>query len=108
LDLLPNSSTPAGWDELFGNKSKPLSDAGKYPDKPTLLAALEQSHARLAEAFEHADDAALARENPWEGLRRMFPTVGDLCTFMLTSHETTHLGQLSAWRRAMGLGSVFG
>ena len=24
--------------------------------------------------------------------------------FMMTSHEMDHLGQLAAWRRAMGLG----
>lgn len=97
-----------GWKELFGGGSKPLSDASLYPDKAALLAALEESHQHIAAAFDKAGDARLAETNPAERLRPIFPTIADMIVFIMTSHEATHLGQLSAWRRAMGLPSVFG
>jgi hypothetical protein len=34
------------------------------------------------------------------------PTVGAAVNFMLGGHLQMHLGQVSAWRRAMGLGSI--
>ena len=33
-------------------------------------------------------------------------TVGDMIVFLMTSHEMDHLGQIAAWRRAMGLGAA--
>jgi uncharacterized damage-inducible protein DinB len=36
-------------------------------------------------------------------MRKYFPTVGDQMVFMMTAHEMDHLGQMAAWRRAMGL-----
>lgn len=99
--------SPEGWGELFGMKSKPLAEGGKYPDKVTLVAALETSHAAVSELLPQVDAALLGRAMPSEGLGSVMPTVGDAITFMITSHESIHLGQLSAWRRAMGLPSVF-
>ena len=29
-----------------------------------------------------------------------------MIVFLMTSHEMDHLGQVAAWRRAMGLGSA--
>lgn len=95
------------WGQLFGNGSTPVADRARYPDKATLLKALEDGHHHLAALYEKVDDAALGAELPMENMRPIFPTVGDLIVFLLTSHESTHLGQLSAWRRAAGLGSVF-
>jgi DinB superfamily len=99
---------PPEWKELFGNGSKPVTDRARYPDKATLLKALEQMHANVADAYRNADEATLAKPTPVEGLAGPFPTVGELVAFGLTAHDATHLGQLSAWRRAMGLPSVFG
>ncbi len=99
---------PDDWNGPFGNGSTPVTDASSYPDKASLLNTFEEAHARVSQAFAAAGDAALAAENPIEGLRPMFPTVGELVTFIMTSHAMLHLGQLSAWRRAVGLPSVFG
>ena len=99
--------SPNQWAERFGNGSVPVADRSKYPAKAALLKALEDGHARVAEALGKADPKALEAENPVEGLRPAAPTVRDLLTFILTTHEAIHLGQLSAWRRAAGFGSVF-
>ncbi len=97
---------PEAWGELFANGTTPVADAAKYPDKATLLQALEDGHGRVAAALEGATDAQLTAKLE-TGPKELFPTVGDLASFIMMGHEATHLGQLSAWRRAAGLGSVF-
>lgn len=54
------------------------------------------------------DAAKLSEPHPNESMRKYFPTVGDMVIFLMTSHEMNHLGQVAAWRRAMGLGSATG
>ena len=100
---------PAGpheWAQLFGNRSSPVPDPSRYPDKDALLKALEEGHARVASAFTQVDQARLSARSE-AGPAQFFPTVGEMVTFIMTAHEATHLGQLSAWRRAIGLKSVF-
>jgi hypothetical protein len=40
-------------------------------------------------------------------LRHVFPTAGDLLAHLLTSHEATHVGHLSACRRGRGMPPLF-
>ncbi len=101
------SQQPDGWQEKFGAGSEPVADASQYPDKQSLADKLADVHAFVAESFKNVDDARLAEPNPAERLAQVFPTIGEMITFVLTSHEATHLGQLSTWRRAMGLPSAF-
>ena len=96
------------WMALFGRGSEPAADRGRYPAKPALLAALENAHGKLTAAALAADPAAVAGVNPVERNRAAFPTLGDLVAHLMTTHTATHLGQLSAWRRAAGLKSVLG
>ncbi|MCE9590428.1 MAG: DinB family protein [Planctomycetes bacterium] len=105
LNVAPKS--PKDWGELFGNKSKPTTDASKYPPLTTLIAALEDGHKRVGDALAVAPESLLAGPCKVEGINKRFPTIGEVMTFMLSSHEAMHLGQLSAWRRASGLPSVF-
>ena len=52
-------------------------------------------------------DEAFSRPNPAEGrLKELFPTLGPVAAFMMVAHPMMHLGQVSAWRRMIGLGSV--
>jgi hypothetical protein len=41
-------------------------------------------------------------------IKEIFPFVGLAINFMLNNHNMMHVGQVSAWRRAMGLPSVMG
>jgi len=97
---------PPQWDELFHGQSQPTADRAAYPDKPTLLAAYEAGHAHVAAALRLADDSLLAKPTPHEGFRARFPTVGVALLHLMVGHECVHLGQLSAWRRALGLPNV--
>jgi DinB superfamily len=96
----------ADWKELFGMGAQPLAERSRYPSKAALLEALADTHARLTAAAAAATPETLAQPAP-ERMRSRFPTVGHLMVGLMTSHESSHLGQLSAWRRALGWPSVF-
>jgi len=102
----PTFAAKPGCKELFGMGAKPSTDRSAYPSKAELLKAFEAAHARLGEAAAKATPEALAEPTP-EPMRARFPTVGAMVLGLMTSHFATHLGQLSAWRRAMGYPSIF-
>jgi hypothetical protein len=101
-----NPVSPAGWNELFGNGSKVLGDRSKYPSKVELLTALTTAFDRRTDAMKKLTPARAAEPFPIEKFRGFWPTLGDGAAYMCTVHDATHLGQLSAWRRALGLPSV--
>ena len=100
------SNAPEGWSETFKTGGEPSGDASLYPSKEKLLGALQEQHARNAEAAKNFDTSRFAEPHPNEGTRKYFPTLGDQVIFLMTSHEMDHLGQIAAWHRAMGLGSA--
>ena len=102
------SDAPAGWDKTFATGGTPSNDPSAYPSKEEILAELKKQHTRNTAAFDNIDPAELAKPNPNEAARKYFPTVGDVVVFLMTGHEMDHLGQVAAWRRAMGLGSATG
>ena len=102
------SDLPEGWSETFKTGGEPSSDRSDYPSKDEILEGLKAQHARNTEAMKDLDVSRLAEPHPDEGARSYFPTIGDMIVFMMTSHEMDHLGQIAAWRRAMGLGSATG
>jgi len=94
------------WQEKFGFGSKVTTDSADYPTKDELVAAWHEANQRLIDAVSTADAALLAK--PTEGpLGKGLPTVRDFLTFSMTGHTSLHLGQLSAWRRAMGKPALF-
>ncbi len=105
--MLGAEAEPAlAWAEAFGSGSRPVPERGAYPPKREMLAALERGRVRLVERLKVAPADVLGRVFPIERLRAAIPTVGDGAAFALTAHAATHWGQLSAWRRARGMGSV--
>jgi uncharacterized damage-inducible protein DinB len=93
---------PEGWGALFNPGTVPDPNRATYPTKGELLNAYEAAHAAFATAAAALDEARAAAPNPVAGFRHRFPTLGDLVSYLLTTHEATHTGQLSAWRRTMG------
>lgn len=52
-------------------------------------------------------DEAFQAVNPLGGrMTDLFPTLGSLQAFYCSGHMMMHLGQISAWRRMMGLGAA--
>jgi hypothetical protein len=50
--------------------------------------------------------SVFAEDVPLERWRALHPKIADMTVMLMVKHESMHLGQLSAWRRAMGLGRV--
>jgi hypothetical protein len=93
--------------DLFKAGAPCLDQPGLYPSKDVLVSTFFERQRRAIAAFRDTTEASLAAENPAEGrFKEMFPTVGGAVSFLLGGHVAMHLGQVSAWRRVMGLGSV--
>lgn len=102
------STYPEAWRAAGMPGGTPTGNAADYPTKQQLLNQLTAQHQRVAEAFGAVDAGRLAQPHPNERARERFPTVGDYAVTLMTTHEAGHLGQLAAWRRAMGLPSATG
>ena len=94
------------WQGKFGRGTEPVDDPAAYPSKEQLLAAYARAHRASVEAIRRADDATLDGPTPLPGLAKRFPTKRLLIIGMFGSHEGLHLGQLSVWRRLVGLPRV--
>lgn len=94
--------------ELF-NQGKACEDDPNgtiYPSMEEIVARYMAGHDAVASVIAEVPDEVFGRELPHEGMRSRFPTIGAFTTFLLASHTMMHLGQVSAWRRCMGLGSA--
>ena len=94
---------PADWADRYGTGSRPVADASRYEKKEDALAILGDAQSRLTEAVERLDDARLDEPFPDESYRDVFPTVRHAITQVLVGHTANHVGQVSVWRRAMGM-----
>jgi DinB superfamily len=109
-DLGGNYLVPEGWKELFqrkgpGDPALPTSDLKLFPEKNILLRELNKQHEIVKKLLLLCDEKKLNEKIKWR-FDIYFPTMHDLVIFMCVSHESMHLGQLSAWRRAMKLPSA--
>lgn len=102
------SNCPKDWHRNFGMKSSPRAVAPPHPTRDALLKALATGHDRLTQLALKADPAILSAPHSVDVLKNTpIKTVGDTLAHLMTTHEMMHLGQLSAWRRAMGHAPLF-
>lgn len=100
------TAVPEGWEPLFRNGVECIDDPeGKvYPAMEFLTRHFFASYQAAAQAVADAPDEKLIAPNPAEGrMKELFPNVGGAFSFYLAAHPQSHLGQVSAWRRMMGL-----
>lgn len=103
------AAKPAGWDDLFRNGTECRDDpAGTiYPRMDAIAKHWADGMRAVLAALPGVPDEVFTRANPGEGrMKELLPTVGAMVTFLMTGHPMSHLGQVSAWRRFMGLGSA--
>lgn len=98
---------PASWTPLFGPGSKLISTRSAYPSKDELLRTVEQSFERLRQQADVATPEQLGQPSTSPYTKDALPTVKDGVAFLLTGHLGVHLGQLSSWRRMIGLPPLF-
>lgn len=89
-----------------GRDSRPSPDVHDYPRKEALLRDFFAVHDDLARTLEQTDPAVLDRPTPLERWLPRWPKIADATVHLMIDHESTHLGQISAWRRAGGRPSV--
>lgn len=70
------------------------------------MALLRESGARLIGAVSRLDNSTLDQPFPDPGYLDVFPTVRHALTQVLVAHMAFHLGQISVWRKAMGLPEI--
>jgi len=100
------TACPEPWAALFeaGAECRDDADGKMYPPLDELTGRFFAGYEVAARAVASADDALLLSPNTAEGRsREMFPTLGAVVGFYLSGHVMNHLGQLSAWRRCLGL-----
>lgn len=99
--------SPSAEDEsLFSHHASCLDDrdGSRYPSKDVLVERFMVSTQAAIEALQTAEDDQFRVDNPNEQMRPKFPTVGAMHGFYLGGHVMLHMGQLSTWRRVMGMG----
>jgi hypothetical protein len=99
------AGVPDTWAAACMPDTAPQGERGLYGSKDELLDHLRRLHGLLAERFTAASAEDLAAVFPIEEYREFFPTNGDAVVYLMAFHEGWHLGQLSEWRRAAGLGA---
>lgn len=78
-----------------------------YPSMETILARYFERNEAALGAVAEASDKDLTKPLPPEHFfAGKIPHIGGVLNFLLNSHPMMHLGQVSAWRRMMGLGSA--
>jgi hypothetical protein len=99
-------SPSAKFEQLFSKDARCVDDADGsiYPPMDEVTSALLRGYRAAAAALEGASDEVFSDENPNEAMRGTFPTKGAVLGFYVGGHFMLHMGQMSAWRRAMGMG----
>ncbi len=104
LDSSAIAPTPK-FEELFSHLSKCIDDpSGEiYPAMSEIVAKFLTAYRVATTAIETSPDEAFTSVNANEKMRGNFPTAGAMHAFYVGGHFMMHMGQLSAWRRAMGM-----
>lgn len=102
---------PDEMEALFSPKAECRDDAGGsiYPPMPEVMQRFMGAYQHAIQRVGEWDDAKLSGPHQGaEAYQNLAPTLGIAATFFLTTHMAMHIGQVSAWRRFMGLAPVFG
>lgn len=98
---------PETWNAM-GDTKKPLSPVRTdYPPKEELIGTFETAFQNAATLYDSLTEEELGKPQKLGFFEAELPTVGDMATFLILSHTSLHLGQLSAWRRAIGKAPLF-
>jgi hypothetical protein len=91
--------------ELFKYGTPCVEQDGRYPPKDEIIEHYLERYTTVLDVLPATSDAIFACDAA-EEVRSRFPTVGAQVNFLVNNHHMTHLGQVSAWRRAVGLPPV--
>lgn len=103
----PSAATaPANFVALFSKDNQCVDDpAGTiYPGKDEIITVFNRTYEAGFATLRSCDDALLLGANPVDSpLKNICPTLGSMLAFYAIGHVTSHLGQISTWRRMEGM-----
>lgn len=106
LDLLRGTPFDDPFDAPFGRGSTVSAEAAAHPTPREMRGTIERLGIDALAALDAAPEERFEAPNPLARWSAMHPRVGEQLVTLMVKHESFHLGQLSAWRRALGLPSV--
>lgn len=110
LGLEPgDTSVPEQYGELFAKGVECIDDpdGSIYPPLSEIVEHFNRAYKALIEQAKDLDDSFLDKEiEGHDDFKVIFGTNGVLIMFMIHDHRMFHYGQVSTWRRFMGLGSA--
>ena len=100
---------PASWVAQYGPGSQVSPNRSDYPSKDELLQLVETGFEKARELAQAATAEQLSAPSTATNpvMKAALPLTGDAIAFLLTAHLAMHLGQLSTWRRMIGLPALF-
>lgn len=108
LGHTPNT-IPASFEAVFSKDAKCADDPNGqlYPSMESVCAVYYEGYRAASAALRAAPDTIFQQPNPNPGrLAELFPSLGSMHAFYCGGHMMMHLGQVSAWRRMIGLGAA--
>ena len=100
---------PDRFAPLFSKDAKCVDDPEGvvYPPMEAVVSHFFLVYRAALDQLRSADDSLLVKSNPSGGrLTELFPTIGSMLAFYAGGHVMLHLGQMSAWRRMLGLAAA--
>lgn len=101
---------PPGFTDLFeaGKECVHDPDGTIYPEMEVVRSHFFNAHRTMFARLAELTDEQLSQPHSVEGdFGKQFPNRAALAAFLAIGHPFTHFGQMSVWRRCMGLGKVF-
>jgi uncharacterized damage-inducible protein DinB len=108
--IISGKNAPTWIDDAYkatyGGKSTPVADKSKYLPKQTYIERLTEARELVVAHLKQMKPDDFQTPHPDPARRDRFPTVGHAVMLYGTYHEAYHAGQISAWRRVLGLPPV--
>lgn len=99
------ANIPESFEPVFSHTVTCVDDPDGtvYPSMDEVTSVFFEGYQKALAALETASDEQFAAANPTESMIPKFPTIGSMHAFYVGGHMMIHMGQLSAWRRMMGM-----
>lgn len=98
-------TVPATYEDLFKDGTPCVDDVAcdHYPSKDEILATFFSRYETLLTRLVDVPDSVFLASMEDPKRKERFPTNGAFAAYLLSAHLNGHLGQVSAWRRCMGM-----
>jgi hypothetical protein len=99
------ANPPPTFEPMFKDGSACVDDAASsvYPHMESVMAAYFRGYDAALSALGKVKDEQLLKAPADEKAKANWSSNAAIAMFMMNNHVTLHLGQVSAWRRTMGM-----